>query len=111
MINISNYYIPIVFAFCLAIGYCYKHLIPKDNKWLPTIMLVIGAIAGCIVLGPSFEAVVKGGITGLASTGFHQVFKQMLENPKAGAEGGSNGADGHEANDPDDVEVDEDGNR
>lgn len=104
MINISNYYIPIVFAFCLAIGYCYKHLIPKDNKWLPTIMLVIGAITGCIVLGPSFEAVVKGGITGLASTGFHQVFKQMIENPKAGSESGSNYADAHEAADPEDAD-------
>lgn len=101
--NISEFYIPIVFIFCLCIGYCYKHLIPKDNKWLPTILFIIGAIAGCIVLGFNFEAIVKGGVTGLASTGFHQAFKQLIEHPKAGSENGSNYADAHESADPEDA--------
>ena len=43
-------------------------------------MLVLGAILGCIANGTlSLENVVCGGVSGLASTGMHQLFKQLIE--------------------------------
>ena len=99
---INDYYIPIVFVFCLCVGYLLKNLFPTDNKYIPTAMFIIGCICGVICLGPSFTAVVKGGVTGLASTGFHQIFKQLIENPKAGGEKSSNYSKNHEVLDPSD---------
>ena len=101
-LDLSNYYIPIVFVFCLCIGYLLKNFAPNDNKWIPTILFIVGAVCGVICLGPSFTAVVKGGVTGLASTGFHQIFKQLIEHPKAGGEISSNYDGDHEDFDPSD---------
>lgn len=100
----TTYYLPIVLVLCLCVGYLLKNFAPNDNKWIPAILFAVGAVAGCIVLGVSLEAVVKGGFTGLASTGLHQAFRQVIEHPRAGAEGGSNYAAEHEKNDPADVE-------
>lgn len=81
---VTNMYIPLVLVFCLCIGYLMKNFIPTDNKIIPLTLFVIGAICGVICLGLSFESVVKGGLTGLASTGMHQMFKQFIENSKYG---------------------------
>jgi len=79
---ISDY--AIVVLACLALGYVLKNWIKDvDNKYIPTILCIVGAITGCIAKGTiSLENIVYGAIAGLASTGMHQVFKQMIENKK-----------------------------
>lgn len=82
---IADMYLPIVMAACLVVGYLWKNFFPTDNKWIPLILAVLGAVLGCITQGVTLEAIVAGAVTGLASTGLHQAFKQLVEN--AGKDG------------------------
>lgn len=79
---ISKMFILLVLIFCLCIGYLLKNYMPSDNKIIPTVLFFVGCICGVICLGFNFEAVVRGGLTGLASVGLHQAFKQFIEAPK-----------------------------
>ena len=57
-----------------------KQFIPTDNKWIPLTVTILGAVLGCIASkGISLEAVVAGAVSGLASTGLHQLFKQFID--------------------------------
>lgn len=78
---IENMIIPIVLVACLIVGYIVKKWIKDiDNKYIPTIVAVLGAVLGCIVgRAISVETIVAGAVTGLASTGLHQVFVQYIE--------------------------------
>lgn len=77
---LSEMYMPIVLAVCLITGYILKHWIKDvDNKLIPTILAVLGAICACVAdKGVSLELIVGGALSGLASTGLHQAFKQFL---------------------------------
>ena len=76
---ITELYIPIVLAACLVVGFILKKWCPADNKWIPTVLVLLGAVLGCVASGSiSLESIVAGAVTGLASTGLHQVFKQLL---------------------------------
>ena len=76
---IQEMYIPIVLVICLCIGYVIKKWMPNDNKWIPTIMLILGAVLGCIATkGITLESIGAGSVTGLASTGLHQLFVQLI---------------------------------
>lgn len=75
---INNYFIPVVVVFCLCVGYILKNWLPTDNKWIPTILFVVGVVSGIIASGVTFEAVVAGAVSGLASVGLNQAFKQAL---------------------------------
>ena len=76
---ITELYIPVVMAACLVVGLVLKKWCPTDNKWIPTVLVILGAILGCIASAEiSLESMVAGAVTGLASTGLHQVFKQLL---------------------------------
>ena len=78
---LTSLIIPIVFVACLIFGYVIKHLMIIDNKYIPLILAVLGAILGCIAVHAlSLEAVVGGALSGLASTGAHQLLKQFIEN-------------------------------
>lgn len=78
---ISELYVPIVMAICLAVGYILKHWTNDEkHRIIPTVLAILGAVCACIYeKGISLEAVASGAVTGLASTGVHQVFKQMIE--------------------------------
>lgn len=107
---VKEYYIPTVFILCLCVGYLLKKFAPTDNKWIPLTVGILGAVCGCITLGEfTIAAITKGLVTGLASTGFHQAFTQLVEHPKAGGENASNYEDGHEADDPEDALAEDDG--
>ena len=66
---ISNYFVPVVMAGCLATGYVVKKWIKDvDNKWIPTVVFFEGAALNCIVSGNvTVETVVAGAVCGLAS--------------------------------------------
>ena len=78
--------IPIIVAACLCIGYIMKRWMPQDDKWIPTVLGLLGAISGVIVVGPTYTGVVSGMVSGLAAVGLHQVFKQHLKLPMDGDE-------------------------
>ena len=73
--------IPIITAACLCIGYIMKKWLPTDDKWIPTVLLIIGALSGLILFGVDYEGVVKGMVSGVAAVGLHQLFKQRMKLP------------------------------
>lgn len=80
---INAYVVPEIIAFCLVLGFIIKKWVKDvDNKWIPTIVAVVGI--GLSVLmnldSLSVGAIVGGAVSGLASTGLHQMFKQWIDN-------------------------------
>lgn len=74
-------FVMVVLVACLVVGYLIKHsfdFIP--NKYIPTILALLGAILNPIVNGVSVETIVYGALMGLASTGLHQAFTKFIEN-------------------------------
>ena len=78
-INFEDYLIPIITIGCLCVGFVLKKWMPADDKYIPTILLILGAISGAILFGLSYEGVVKGMLSGLASVGLHQAFHQFIK--------------------------------
>ena len=76
---LDNLIMPIITAGCLCIGYVMKKWLPADDKWIPTVLLILGALSGLILFGADYEGIVKGMVSGLAAVGFHQLFKQHLK--------------------------------
>ena len=80
---INNYIVLIALGVCLCVGYVLKNLVPtnKINRFIPLIMAVIGIAVNLWVnafkLTP--EILLGGMVSGLASTGLHQAFKQIIE--------------------------------
>ena len=77
---LTEMYQPMVIALCLVVGYVLKHWIRDvDNKYIPTILVVIGILGSCLGANDvSIELIVSGGLSALVSTGLHQVFKQLI---------------------------------
>ena len=63
----------------MCVGFVMKKWIPTDDKWIPTVLLILGAISGAILFGFEYEGIVKGMLSGLASVGLHQVFHQFVK--------------------------------
>lgn len=79
-INFEDYLIPIITVGCMCVGFVMKKWLPTDDKWIPTALLILGAISGAILFGFQYEGIVKGMLSGLASVGLHQVFYQFAKN-------------------------------
>ena len=81
---LNDFIILIVTGICLCVGYVIKHLIPTDsiNKYIPLIMAVMGVFLNMWInaFAISPEILLGGLVSGLASTGMHQLFKQFVEN-------------------------------
>ena len=75
---IDGLIIPIITACCLCIGYVMKKWLPTDDKWIPTVLLIIGGASGLVVFGCNYDGFVTGMVSGLAAVGLHQAFKQHL---------------------------------
>ena len=79
---IQTYCSPLIMLGCLVIGYVIKSSITIiNNKYIPLIMFGLGTIMGFITRGFSFDAFLIGSISGVASTGFYELFKQLIEHP------------------------------
>lgn len=78
---IDELIMPMITAACLCIGYVMKKWLPTDDKWIPTVLLIFGALSGLILFGADYVGVVKGMVSGIASVGMHQAFKQHLKLP------------------------------
>lgn len=79
----ENYFVLSVVLACLIVGYIIKKWIKDvDNKYIPTIVTVVGMLLNLTVSGVSIESAIFGAFMGLASTGLHQAFKQYIEKDK-----------------------------
>lgn len=78
--QLTQYFVLVVVVACLVVGYIIKTSFDKiPNKYIPTILAVIGAVLNVAVSGASVESVVYGALMGLASTGLHQAFTKFVE--------------------------------
>lgn len=77
---LEKYFVLSVVLACLIVGYIIKKWIKDvDNKYIPTIVAVVGLLLNLVISGVSVESAIFGAFMGLASTGMHQVFKQYIE--------------------------------
>lgn len=79
----NNYLVPVIVALCLIVGYIIKHWVKDaDNKIIPTVVTAVGTAAAVAMNWGSItvEVIVGGALSGLASTGLHQLFKQWIDN-------------------------------
>ena len=79
---LNDYMLPIVVGICLCVGYIVKKWIKDlDNKYIPTIVAILGVFLATWIsewqITP--QVILSGLVSGLASTGFHQLFKQYIE--------------------------------
>lgn len=83
--QLTQYFVLVVMVACLVVGYILKtsfDFVP--NKYIPTILAVVGAVLNAIVSGASVESIIYGALMGLASTGLHQAFTRFVEGEKEG---------------------------
>lgn len=80
-LDFSEYFSIVIVVVCLTIGYILKKWIKDlDNKIIPTVCAVLGvALSIWINWGNvDLNTIAIGLVSGLASTGLHQLVKQYL---------------------------------
>lgn len=78
--QVTNYFVLVVLVACLVIGYILKTSFTSfPNKYIPTVLALIGMTLNLAVSGLSIESAVYGAVMGLASTGLHQAFTRFIE--------------------------------
>lgn len=78
---LSEYMNLIILGLCMGVGYIIKHWIKDvDNKIIPTVCAVLGVLLSVWINWGAItpETILVGLLSGLASTGVHQAFKQFL---------------------------------
>lgn len=84
---LNEYMIPVIVGICLVVGYIIKHWIKDaDNKIIPTVCAIVGLVVAIWINLDNItpEVILSGLASGLASTGLHQAFKQLLDKGKGG---------------------------
>ncbi|MEI3176786.1 MAG: phage holin family protein [Lachnospiraceae bacterium] len=79
---LTEFAVPIIVGICLCVGYIVKNMIPSDgiNKYIPLIMGALGVVLNVwINLGITPQILLGGLFSGLASTGLHQAFKNLID--------------------------------
>ena len=79
---LKDYLILVVMGICLCVGYIIKHILPSSNinRFIPLIMGVLGVgINIWINMSLSPQIVLGGLVSGLASTGMYEMFKNFIE--------------------------------
>ena len=78
---ITENFVPVIVVACLIVGYVIK-VTPLFNKvanaYIPLFVAALGAILGGVMNGIDVESIVYGAVSGLASTGLHQMFSKLL---------------------------------
>lgn len=97
IMDFSTFIVLPIVLLCLITGYIVKHIVSDEvieNRWIPVIVTLEGIIVGIIlcVCGATaaapltaealLNAIVGGGVSGAASTGFQSVFAAFVQ--KAG---------------------------
>lgn len=80
---LNDFILPVILGICLCTGYIIKQWIADiNNKYIPGLVAGIGVLLSIWINGwqISPDIILSGMISGLASVGMHQMFKQFLEN-------------------------------
>ena len=78
---LTEYLVPVFVGICLFGGYIVKNLTPADNRFIPAVVTLLGVAIAVWMNWPAVtpEIIFGGALSGLASTGMHQLLKQWLE--------------------------------
>ena len=78
----TNYLTPVIVGLCLVGGFLIKHVTSADNRFIPIVVTVLGVALSIWISWPEItpEVILSGAVSGLASTGMHQLFKQWIDN-------------------------------
>ena len=78
---LGGYLVLAVVGICVCVGYVIKTSLSFiENKYIPCIMALLGCALNIWIAGYVSPEVILGGlISGLASTGLHQSFKNLIE--------------------------------
>lgn len=79
---LNTYVNPVTLGICLVVGYIIKHWLRDVNdKIIPTVVTTVGILVAMWLNNWAItpETVLNGALSGLASTGLHQLFKQWIE--------------------------------
>ena len=79
---LNQFSIPVIVGICLCVCYILKNVVTTDkvNRFIPLIMGVLGlGLNMWINLGVSPEIILGGLVSGLASTGLYEAFKQFIK--------------------------------
>ena len=78
---LNEYFIPVIVGICLCVGYVIKTSVPKvDNSLIPMILSILGLLINIWLNHTINPSTVLGGLfSGLASTGLHQLFKNLIK--------------------------------
>lgn len=89
---VTEYMIPVVVIICLVVGFIIKNYVTViPNHFIPIIVTVLGALLAIWVnMGVSPDILAQGLVSGLASTGLHQVLTRTLEKMGADADSSTN---------------------
>lgn len=89
---VTEYMIPVVVIICLVVGFIIKNYVTViPNHFIPIIVTVLGALLAIWVnTGVSPDILAQGLVSGLASTGLHQVLTRTLEKMGADADSSTN---------------------
>lgn len=74
-------------AGCMVLGYVMKKWMPTDNKIIPTVLTMAGAVISIPLSGRGVEIIIGGALGGAVSVGLHQAFAPYVEGSKKEAEG------------------------
>lgn len=76
---LTQYLNILIVGICLCVGFVIKKWVKDvDNKYIPTIVALLGLILSVVTNGLSLEFILSGMLSGLASTGLHQAFTQFI---------------------------------
>ena len=79
---LKDYMVFAVVGICLCVGYIIKNLIAKDtfDRFIPAVVGVLGAGLNIwINMEVSAEVILAGLVSGLASTGLYEAFRQFIK--------------------------------
>lgn len=81
---LTDYLVLVILGICLCVGYVIKTSIPQiKNSYIPLIMAILGVVIN-VWVNMTFtpEILLAGMFSGLASTGMHQLFTQLINQNK-----------------------------
>lgn len=82
---VQEYISPIALIICLAVGYVIKNVVPgaEVNRFIPLVAALLGVcICAWSAMSVTPEVICQGLVSGLASTGMYEMFKNFI-NPNA----------------------------
>lgn len=78
----TTYIVPVIVGLCLIVGYLIKNFTGADNRFIPLVVTALGIVLAVWMNWPAItpEVILGGAVSGLASTGMHQLLKQWIDN-------------------------------